>query len=152
MLALPSLWFGTDICQSVSSSNGVPSGVLIDTPTPGVEPLKNLAMSASVPVGTYSRYGATVTTMRDDRSTSPAGVCCAVQPVGSGFAEIPKPGADTAYGLSRLKLTRTTFGAYGSTSTVAAPRARVKLCAPVVLAATSEVATPSARHTPRVVE
>src|SRR5580658_661265 len=130
MSALPSLWFGTDICHPRNSSNEAPSGVLIERPTLGVEPLKNFAISACVPVGShFPLSGETVTTIREERITSPELRSSATQPVGSGVAVIPYPGAARASSRRRLRLTRTMFGAYGSTSTVESPRLRISCCA-----------------------
>ena len=104
---------------------------MIAIPTPGVDPLKNFAMSAAVPLGTYfGPCAATVTTIREDRSTSPSAPLCATQPAPFAFAITPYPGPASASSFRRLRLTRTTFGAYGSTSTVASARFRLNCCAP----------------------
>ena len=72
-------------------SNSVsPSGVWMWMPMYGVLPLKNLAMSAAVPVGVYGLpCGETVTTMREERSVSPLSLLCAVQPAGCGPPVMP---------------------------------------------------------------
>src|SRR5258707_15288502 len=102
-------------------TRGVPCGVVIEMPTPGVEPLKNFAMSAEVPVRfRWGPCGETVTIMREERRISPAAPLSTVHPVNAGWAEIPYPGGAIASVLLRLNVTRTMLGAYGSTVTVAA--------------------------------
>jgi hypothetical protein len=65
-------------------------GVLMERPTPGVEPLKNFAMSALVPVGThFGPWGETVTIRRLERKVSPEVSLPAVHPVGAGAATMP---------------------------------------------------------------
>jgi len=49
--ASPSLWLGMAISQPRICNNVSPAGVLTERFTPGVEPPKNFAMSACVPVG-----------------------------------------------------------------------------------------------------
>jgi len=49
--------------------------------------------------------------MREELKVSPAPVEPAVQPVESGLAMMPYPGAASARALSRLMVTRTIFGA-----------------------------------------
>jgi hypothetical protein len=86
--------------------------VFTEIPTPGVDPPKNRAISAAVPVGLYGLpCGETVTTICDDRSTSPAAPLSALHPATSGFAITPYPGPIIARALSKLSVTRTIFGA-----------------------------------------
>jgi len=80
---------GTDICQSFIPSSGAPSAVLMEMLTGGVDPLKNFAMSASVPVSVTFCCGATVTEMRDERNTSPLAPDAMVHPLASGLAVMP---------------------------------------------------------------
>jgi hypothetical protein len=81
---------GTDICHPRICTNVVPSAFPIEIPTPGVDPPKNFAISAWVPVGAFlGPCGATVTVRRAERKTSPAAPDSLVQPVASGLAEIP---------------------------------------------------------------
>ena len=110
-------------------------------PTPGVDPLKNFAMSACVPVGVYVLpCGATVTVIRDERNTSPLAPDATVHPLASGLAEMPTPAAAVASCLRRLMLTRTMFSAYGSTITVAGPRETIICCACIAGAIATSIA------------
>src|SRR5437016_4241939 len=102
----------------------------MEIPTPGVEPLKNFAMSAEVPVGfRLGRWGETVTTIWEERSMSPVVPPSTVHPVEAGWAEIPWPEGANASALLRLSVTRTMLGAKGSTMTVASSRDSCKDCA-----------------------
>ena len=67
MEALPSLWFGTDICQPIKCRSVRPSGVANVTSAGGAEPLKNRAMSTWVSSGFPGLFSATVTTSRGER-------------------------------------------------------------------------------------
>src|SRR5665213_2257451 len=131
-------------------STDLPAGVSKLNPTFGVDPLKYFAISALVPDEVQCPSGATRTTIRSERKTSPSLPFEPAHPDREAAAVMPTPGPLSAKPFSMLIDTRTTFGAYPSSTTVAPPRVSVTCCAPAKTPPQSAAAK-HVRHRPSVV-